>query len=238
MVKSLKQQLCVLWKTEIWEFGLILGGCLFGVILLRIIIWADKSVNTYFQMGTIMGSLMGIIWGIAMGASLYMYYNTEISMGCIRKNFFLSYFLVNVLTNLLGVLLLLGLCKAESALYARWFPNLQSEMDIFPYVLKFGVPGAVALSVIAMFIGTISLRFGRKGFWVIWALWMILCIGGPRISDAATEAPDSFFGILGKCIIKAGKAVPGNIWVLLAVMVCLVCFIGSFLMIRKQQVTC
>jgi len=51
------------------------------------------------------------------------------------------------------------------------------------------------------------------------------------------DAPDSFLGMVGNAFTQWLKAVPGNVWIILAAVFSLLSFGITFLFIKKQQVT-
>lgn len=239
MVKALKQQLWVLGDDIITGYVLLFGGYLLGIILMQIILHTDKSVDTYFFIGTLCGIIGFCFYSLIVAATGFQQkFNIEISMGCTRRKFFLSYLTVSVLSNLLGVPLVLGLCRAENALYAFLYPQmtLEGEIDFLYYIVKIGFPAAFVFTIAGTFCGSMLLRFGRRAFWVFWAIWMVACIGGPQIHDAVTEAPNSLLGRLGGIMFRFVRTVPKNVWLMAAVISCILCLLISYLVVRKQQV--
>lgn len=239
MIKALKRQLWVLGDEILTGYIVILGGYLFGILLMQITMHMDKSVESYFPLGTLIGGMVFCFYASITGAvGFRQYFNLEISMCCTRNNFFLSYLIVNLLNDLLGVLLVLALGKAEEMLYALIHPQMimDKEIDFLYYIGKYGVPAAIILSVVGIFCGIMLLRFGQKAFWVLWAIWMLACLGGPRIHDAVTEAPNSLLGRLGMTMFRFICMVPGKVWAVLGVILCAVCLLISYLIVRKQQV--
>lgn len=163
--------------------------------------------------------------------------NLEAAMGCTRKDFFLSYYLTGFLVNIVYVILLAVICMAENSIGKILYPDMINVIDLLSCIIRWGIPAAVALTVIGGFCGTLVLRFGKKAFWVMWAIWMIVCLGGPRAAEAVSESPDSLFGKMGLAIEMLVERVPLNLWILLAIVLVLACGIGNYLMIRRQQVS-
>ena len=91
--------------------------------------------------------------------------------------------------------------------------------------------------MIGGFSGSLVMRFGQKAFWAVWAVWMLLCIGTPRIIDAAKDAPQSLFGMIGKGVLQILNVLPVDGWIIAGTAASLLCCIGSWLMLRRQQVT-
>lgn len=81
------------------------------------------------------------------------------------------------------------------------------------------------------------MRFGKKIHFVLWGLWMLTCIGGPRIIEAVEEAPESVFGKFGSLLAMITKVVPGSAWLTGGVVFCIVGFLVTYGILRRQQVT-
>lgn len=238
MLEAVKKQFCIQWDALVLGIFVTLCGSLFGMILFYLVAHFDKDVTTYFQLGALIGMLFSGMYSILMvTAQMQFYFNLEVSMGCIRKHFFFSFFLLSFLENLVSVVLLIAIAYGENALYAAWYPALEKEYDFIPLLQKAGVLAALAIPMVAGLCGALILRYGRKARWTFWGVWMIGCIGIPRIIEAAIHAPNSLFGILGNSIIKMVRAVPANVWIGAVSVFCLACFAVSFLFIRKQAVT-
>ena len=117
------------------------------------------------------------------------------------------------------------------------YPDVEKEMELLPWLLKAGIAAALALATAGAFCGALVLRFGKKAFWGLWFLWMFGFLGVPAISDAVEEAPESFFGMLGQQASEIFRRMPVNAWLLLGAAAVLLCIGGSWLLLRKQQVT-
>lgn len=237
MVKSIKKQFKILWDSLLWEVVFVLGSSLIGFLVMYVLLlYPDKETVSYFPLGTVLGCLVSAIYCFTMAVGMQTYFNIEISMGCTRKEFFWSYFAVTVIGNIFCILFLMGICTVENTIYAAAYPNLRNEINIIPYLFKFGIPAAAGVSMIGVFCCALLMKFGRKAFWILWFLWMFSFLGLPRIADAVEEAPHSIFGQIGSVAAGIMRSVPGNIWFMVVAMLCLVSFALSFLFIRKQQV--
>lgn len=240
MATELKKQFKVLQDELFFFYLLIFGGSLFGIILLQIIMRTEGGTADYFPLGTFMGMIVFFAYGFIVAVvGFRQYFNMEISMGCTRKNFFLSYFIISVLSNLAGVLLVLGICKVESMMYKALYPDIAMgrARDFLFFISRFGVPAAFALAMVGIFCSAMLLRFGRKAYWVFWAVWMLGFVGGPQIHEAAVDSPTSPLGILGRALLRVIGAVPGRAWAVIAALLCAVCLLVSYLVVRRQQVS-
>lgn len=237
MLEAIKKQFQVQWKDWIW-YGLITAGVwAIGCIVFGILL-ANEEEGTYFELGTIMGCAVVVMMGLFTSMiQVRMSFDMEVSMGCTRLRFFVSYYIVNIVMNVLIVLLLMLLCAAEREIYAMVFRGRKEEIDIMGWIVQLAVPLALAGPMVGGFGGALVMRFGQKAFWAEWAVWMLLCVGGPRIIDAAKDAPQSLFGVIGNGIGRILNILPVDGWIAAGTAVCLACCAGSWLVLRKQQVT-
>jgi len=185
-------------------------------------------------MGCTVVVMMGIFTSIVQ---LRLSFDMEVSMGCTRLRFFISHYIVNIVMNVLIVLMLMLLCTVEKEIYATVFPGIKEEADIMGGLVRLAVPLALAGPALGGLGGALVMRFGQKAFWAEWAVWMLLCVGGPRIIAAAEDAPQSLFGMIGKGVLQILNVLPVDGWIIGGTAVCLGCCAGSWLVLRKQQVT-
>ena len=234
MLQAVKRQFRVQWRN--WTVNYILAVILgiAGVMLFFIIMMLDREGNKYFTPGTLSGCMCVTMICILSGIILMKEsFNLEVSMGCTRSRFFVSFYVVSLMGVLLCVPLLLLIYLAEKMLYSSVFPDFVSTVDLFPYILKIGSLAAVVIPMISVLGGALLLRFGRKAFWGIWAVWMTGSLGIPHILDLAKETPDSAWG----GFISILHMVSGNAWFLIAGLTGLTSIAVAYLIIRKQQVS-
>ena len=237
MGMTIKKQFHILWREWVIVGAMILGGFVFGIGLHTLILRLDDTVESYFPMGSIMGIIMSAMYcAILIVVQIRQYFNMEISMGCTRKRFFVSYYAVCLAVDLIYPFILAALSAVENALNRAWYPHLTGEFDLVPYILKWGVPVAVGVTLVAGFCGVLMLRFGRTAFWILWAIWMILAIGIPQIHTAMEEAPSSLFGRVGSSAAALLGGLPGSVRVGGLAVIGLVCFAGTWGFVRRQQV--
>lgn len=238
MLRAVKRQFLVQWEDWILMGVLALAGTLFGGIMAYVLRGTEGGIDSFFPLGVLMGIILTVFYSaLSIMTGVGNYFNMEISMGCTRKEFFISYFMVSFIWNVVGVVWLSLLCIAESSLARLAAPGVKQEVDFLPYLWEGGIPAALAIPMIAGFLGALVMRFGKKAFWIMWAVWMILVLGGPRVADAMEEAPDSLYGNIGTALASMVKAVPGNAWIILGTTVSLACFAGTYILLRKQSVT-
>lgn len=236
MIQTVKKQFLVQWRDWLWEFAAVFLIWLAGFGILQVIMADDGT--SYLSVGTLLASVIeGIIVLLAGTLSVGIYFNIQVAMGCTRKKFFVSYYLANVIKNLLIVLLLILLCGIETAYCRGIYPEVEKELDLLPWMIKAGIPAALALPAVGELCGALLMRFGRKAFWVMWVLWMLVSLGVPNMINAVEEDSRSLFGILGKKAALVFRAVPGSAWVYAGGAGMALCIMAAWMLIRKQQVT-
>lgn len=237
MILTMKRQMRVVWRDWIWSFLLIFGVELFGAVLFYIIYRTDGEITGYFALGTMMAAIIAAIYaGLMIMLQVSICFNLEVSMGCTRKHFFVSYYLVSFVELLLnwGLMILLNVIDRR---LSRWmYPELTEEVNYFPYLLKWELPVTAGIVTLGVFCGAVLMRFGKKAFWVLWCLWMILCIGGPRVWNAVEDAPGSVFGRIGTGIGMIVKAVPTDTWIGSILCISLLGAVAAYLLLKRQQV--
>lgn len=239
MLGTLKRQCRVLWQD--WTFlgaGLILGMAIFGFVLYQILYVVAKDVGAYVPLGTVLAAFSAaLVAGTLVITQLGLYFNIEVSMGCIRTHFFISYVLCAVAASLAGWVCVLPVCVAEYALNGLLHPLQEVKVDILPYLLKWGIPVMLLVVAAALLCGTLMIRFGKWMRILLLTLWIVLCVGFPQVVNAVEEAPDSVFGRIGGFFTGLAADIPAGMWGLAGAAFIIAAFIGSYLLLRRQQVT-
>lgn len=238
MLSALKKQLRIQYMDGILLMCLAVGGSLAGMVLLTVIMHSDQGAESYVPLGTIFGMIMAVFYTVIMNlVQIQIYFNLEVSMGCTRSRFFVSFYMVSFMFNLIGVCLLTVISLADQALCSVMYPDCMNEIELTPYLLRWGILAAAAITMISGFLGALLMRFGKRAGWILWALWMFGCIVLPRITEAVSEAPDSVFGKIGSVLIHLIRMVPGDMWVCIVGVISLLGLGGAWILLRKQQVT-
>lgn len=149
---------------------------------------------------------------------------------------FVSYYIMTFVQGVICVLALALMNLAENAVCRGLYSGTKPELFAVGDLLRYGVPALLLVVAVGGLCGALLMRYGKVAGWTLYAVWMIVFIGWPRISDAATEAPDSVYGRIGRAVLDAWHAVPFNGWILLGVVVTVVSLVWSYALVRKQQV--
>lgn len=238
MWKVIKKQFAIQSMDWVRLALVIPGSTLFGMLLHYFMVRNDSEAEYYVAIGTLLACIMAVLLSAIMILGQFVvYFNTEVSMGCLRKHFLVSFYLVSFVFTLAYMAVIIVMNLIENALCRRMYPYLSSEIDFLPYILKWGVPVIAVLCIVGIFSSILLLRFGRKAFWILWVIWMFGCVGIPRVSEAMEDAPNSLMGRIGSAVTGYLRGIPLNIMIGTAAAVSVFCMIMSWIFIRKQQVS-
>lgn len=222
------------------QWALILCGItwLAGNVLVAVILYIDSSKDIYELSSLIMGIVM-LVYVLIVG--IYGFateFNLAVGMGISRKRFVPAYLIV----SLLNEILLFGLFCAGyfiEHLELRIFYGVEkSSFDIMFVVGSWYVPLALLLlAALQLFFGSLKLKFGQKGMWVFWLLWMMMCVVPGRIVNSMEHAPDSVLGKLGNGGVKIAALLGTGGLVVLTTGALAVMIGVTYLTMRRQQVT-
>lgn len=239
MLQSIKKTLQVN-VNEFWQCAVVtLGTGALGVGLLFLIMLLAKP-DTYIYLGSFVAALIAIMLYLLLGIFGFMSdFNLAVSLGVTRKRFAVGYLLRCLLTSALitGIMALFYLL--ESNLYAKVFKDAVLEMDFAEGVtVKIFLVIMFVIPVIRFAVGAFITRFQKVGFWVLWAVWMIGCLGGSRLVHRIRLLQNDT-GVMGQVIRSVQAFVKQSPQAVLAVLGAgvLILFIGlGWLFIRRQAV--
>ncbi len=215
------------------ELGFYLAGMLLLAILMRFAI--DEGEGT-FPLATILAAFAGAVFLFAnFGEDYTSQFHTQISLGCTRKEFFVSVLLNHLILSACGMVIVLALAAAEDALNVWLYPMEEPEFAIFPILLRYGIAAVLGLPVAAALFGTLCNRFGQSVRVVFFILWMMFWFGMQWVMDAIfepeKEIPGLFRGIAGVI-----TAVPSGLWPVVGALAFLLALGGAWGLMRTQQV--
>lgn len=210
-----------------------LGGFLAGVILLSIIMLTEKEAG-WFCLGTIMALVAAVILVLFVGGFGYSgEFQLAIAMGRTRGAFMGSYALRLLLQIVISYLLALVLYHAELAAYPLLFPSPANE-TAFAFLTDFRIllPTGLGLLILSMFLGAVYGRYGRKGMWIFYVIWLFGCFVLPRLTHDELGS-----GILDRAALGVRTlylAVPPAAWVVFGVLTA-VAMTSATVFLGKQQ---
>lgn len=78
--------------------------------------------------------------------------------------------------------------------------------------------------------------FGKVAGVILWILWMALCLGGPNIADAVTDAPNSILGRIGLGITGIVSFFSGAAGIITGIIILAVVLVAIYYMIQRHAV--
>lgn len=228
-------------KSEILIYGLITaGGGIFGMILMLVLLAFDGMEGHYFQFGTMGAMLFGIMMVLFSGIfSLRNDFDLAISMGKTRKYFVPAKYLVFVADWLICGIIPVLISWLETAIYKAFCPEAICRVDMGVLFANpvYWICILLVAPIAIMLMGGLFIKFSTKFFWFFWAVWMVSCLGGPRLLSASEERPDSLPGKMGVGVLQFFQQING-IQATAALLVFLVVSVPVIVLIfRKQRVT-
>lgn len=225
--------------------GLLLGGIaimgglvIFGMIL-HDVIQASSDAEDVFPMGGFMGMMaFFLIAIIILGQDFWQAFNHAVSMSQSRKRFIPAYIASVAVCQVVYVLVLKIFILIERWKLAVMYPTLPYDGDfslIFSWkVLAFIGIGSLGIGIL---LGAMLLKFGKIAYVVIWVLWMIACIGLPKVMEYSKHHENTalarVFRAIGNAFENAGSyALPITV-----VVISIALLLISYFSIRKQPVS-
>lgn len=204
------------------------AAAVLGMIISGAVCFYDKEMVSYFPVGLIMAMCAaGILQSVITVGAFYGAFNIAVGMGVTRRRFVLTWQAITLacMAGLFVGLFLIYL--VEKALMGNAFPEL-AFIDIgVVFRLQYLIPVAVGLWVLEFFSEALFLRFGTKMLWAVWAVWMALTLGLPRLPARLLVAIAEFF------VSVQGRVLLGIIGAALAVLLS----VTAWRLLRKQRVT-
>ena len=242
MKRTIIGQLRLARSSYLLSDAMILIGGILGTVIFELIMRLEEVHSddpTTFEMAFVCGMLCYVInFFVSSISAMGQNFNNTISMGRTRRNFFIGYTLSCLINTFASAVTLFVIYLTEQWRLHAWWSDYPCETNFSsffaPGVLCFAI---ILLAILQEFIGFAILRFGKKAFWVLWAIWMLSFIGIPRIIDDVQDGKNSPLADFGRFLIDAGSKVPTALWFVIGGVIGLVLFLISYVGFKHQQVT-
>lgn len=233
-VKVFKQRISELWLL----LGLSAFVYVFGTIIFMVIMHFDKE-STTFEIATLMEAIFATMIVALTGCFTFASnYNMAVGMGAVRKSYIPSYYLVNLIFVVIEYGVVVITHFIESAQINYLYPTVEKEAGVERFLFsQYTIPVLLLLSVIPLLAGCCILKFGKKAFWVLWVVYMSLCILPGRIEEALENNPNGKVANVINAVTEFFESVSVssvNVAILLLTVGGLAVI---WLMARKQRVT-
>ena len=180
LLRACKNQL-ILQRGDFLVMALVaLGAVALGEgVTTLVMVMADPE--DYFMLAPFLLFLVAGLTTLVLSAAYWMtVFPMGVRMGATRREMVAGTLCLTVVMNLMlfGFVALSNLLERTLGV-GYWVNTVGKELEIDPLYL---VPGwawpllVVGCTLGGLLAGTVVLRFGRKGFWVLWGAWMVLAL--------------------------------------------------------------
>lgn len=242
----MKKTIKSLLKIEAGDIGImmaIVSGVMIAGGVIDYFLYSGSTSETVVEVGIIMAIASYVLYELTFeGIGLGQIFNNSLAMGVTRKRLFPSYVILCIMKNTIGLLIIIVLGAAERFYCRRAFPDNVKE-DV--YMILFTGRGLFItislmflVSIIAVFVGALILRFGKKAFWPLWAVWMMAYLLPGKLGKMI-DPDGEISNMLGKNVrmfLNADVFVP--VWSIIFLALCGVFYLITYkVIIKKQSVT-
>lgn len=195
-----------------------------------------QGSSYYIPIGTGIAMIMTAITQVIMRVVTFSNnFNIAVSMGVTRREFLIGYQLFN-LAELVVFTVCFWVLYLMEGLFARLcFPKepMIENMNVL-FQIKVIVPFLLVLCCLEIFVEAVTMRFGAKAWWTLWAFWMAMCLGIPRMIERGIKGMlPSGIQRLGNLLVTGGPV----LWTVCGVVVLVILVLAAWRMLVKQQVT-
>lgn len=242
MIKTIKSLLKIV-AGDIGIMMVIVSGVMIAGGVIDYFLYSGSTSETVVEVGIIMAIASYVLYELVFeGIGLGQIFNNSLAMGVTRKRLFPSYVILCIMKNTIGLLIIIVLGAAERFYCRRTFPDNVKE-DV--YMILFTGRGLFItislmflVSIIAVFVGALILRFGKKAFGPLWAVWMMAYLLPGKLGKMI-DPDGEISNTLGKNVhmfLNADVFVP--VWSIIFLALCVVFYLITYkVIIKKQSVT-
>ena len=242
MIKTIKSLLKIV-AGDIGIMMVIVSVVMIAGGVIDYFLYSGSTSETVVEIGIIMAIASYVLYELIFeGIGLGQIFNNSLAMGVTRKRLFPSYVILCIMKNTIGLLIIIVLGAAERFYCRRAFPDNAKE-DVYMVLftgrgLFITISLMFLVSIIAVFVGALILRFGKKAFWPLWAVWMMACLMPGKLGKVIDPDGD-ISNMLGKNVhmfLNADVFVP--VWSIIFLALCGVFYLITYkVIIKKQSVT-
>ena len=239
LVQDIGKHLCLLRELlitgELFMGGMYVAGVVAGTVLMA----NDESVDSVFLMGTLMMLVALLFSSFFSAAQMVSNYNYAIAMGQTRRQTLPAYMVATFVIYLIFDLTAVVLHLLDRRLMSAMYPDMPLEdfaQGMFTGQYLFMI--ALAGTAFSMLIGAAIIRFGRAAYFAFWVLFMICFIGLPRSYSYLRECHmgAAFTVTLQQMLAYIGTHIH-TVVVTGGLIGSALCLIGTWLILRRQQVS-
>lgn len=240
MLKAIKSEIRLSGKSTLFGGIFTLGMYIFGLVMLVIILKLEpEEETTFFPMGSLMAILGGVLGQVLFDGA---YFGTGFCLAAAMGRRRLPQIAAHALVALARMAVLTGvvyLLMCLDALLARSvYASREVEFDLRTFVSP-GIVLAyiVAPVIISLLVSAVKVRFGARG-WTV--MYIIVFFGGmlaPRFVDLAIESPEHPLSrVLRAIFLPLIEIMTPALGIALAVVACLLILLFAFRLFMRAQI--
>lgn len=234
------------WKNR-WQDICILAGVTLIAYLAGIAVYVflmNGEAGTDWEEGFLaLGNILGyvgifgflLIYGMSGFGSLF---GMAVSMGMTRKKFMGAYYLITFCTILVLGAMMSGLGLLLKAVIPLPVFQMQEAAQVqFLHQFPFWIFMALLATGLESLAGALCIKYGMKGFWIMWLIWMISFTVLPGLLENSHDqntAAGKVIAQLGQMMMHLSTMQLYGAGFLVSLGVVLI----TWLMLRKQAVIC
>lgn len=238
MLKALKSELRLSGKSALFCGAFTLGMYIFGFILMVIILKIEAE-ETFFPMGSLMAVLGGLLGQVLYdGLSFSTGYSLAVVMGR-RRLYQIAAHLIISLVRMVVVAAVVYLLMCLDALLARSiYAGREIELDLRLYVSPAIVAAYTVVPVVfALLVAAVKVRFGMRGWSVMYCIVFFGGMLAPRLTKMAIERPEHPVSrVLRAVFIPLVEVMTPALGIALAAASCIVLLLLAFRLFMRTQV--
>jgi len=174
-----------LQRDDFWILALVEAGvwAAAACLMAAIIRFSGDPTAKEFSLPGLMGFIMALVISVLQTSGRFVTeFNIGVRMSQTRRRMLLSGLVLST-ASLLEVLALAVLLNGV------WQALVPQADDLLAHIPAWGWAAAVyAPLCLGLFCGAVLLRFGQRGFWWMYAVFMVLCLGPQMVSSSAYAA--------------------------------------------------
>jgi len=236
-LKTIGQFIYVNFKEIFTYLGAAFGGGVIGVIIMSLILATTDKPIEYSTIGTAFAlglTLIVFFFAQSLGGQADFY--VTVSMNRARVPYFFGRYILLVIDLLAAV----GAAYIVNVLEMNVIGPMLSTNGEVEQLINGVEPGlftALILSVPLLIIlfTALYVLFERKFFWVLWGLYMIGALGGPRISIAMKKNPGSIPAQIGESVMRLIN-MGTTAWLIIGAVTVAILLVADILIYKKMAV--
>ena len=194
-----------------------------GVVIVLVINATVNKDQDYAAIGSMMALIGTAFGGFARGSGSCCRYRLAVCMGNTRRSYLLADPFITALIALVGIGAAWLLNWFELWLYGVLYPGWTCDLNIFEIFPLWGVFVTMAVvCVVDLLLGAVQLRFGAKGFALIWFPMCLLPAFIGNSVDAAQSGRTSLLAQVGRGVLFLAGLLTPMMWAAVGIVIAVI----------------